>query len=101
MRLRYPQTLQTIVLESLVISCGGVIRSLFGIRFGSQTLRGLQRRRQSIWTGFGTTHLRLQPADKSFQFGSADLRLRRRILKVEDFSCLRPRIESSPLLGSF
>src|ERR1700722_16404264 len=56
-----------------------VIRALFRTRFGSQTLRGFERRRQSVWTGLRTVHLRLQAAVQAFQFGVADPRLGRQI----------------------
>ena len=56
-----------------------VIRRLFRIRFGSQTLRGFERRRQSVRTRLGTVHLRLQAAVQAFQFGVTDPRLGRQI----------------------
>jgi hypothetical protein len=46
----------------------GVIGSLFRVRFRSQTLHCLQRRRHGVWTWFGTAHFRLQPAVQFFQF---------------------------------
>jgi hypothetical protein len=54
-----------------------VVGSLFRVRFHSQTLRSLQRRRQGVWTGLGTLHLRLQTAVQVFEFGTAFVRIRR------------------------
>jgi hypothetical protein len=54
-----------------------VIRSLLYVRFHRQTLRGLQRRGQSIWTGLGTADFGLQTAVEVFQFRTGFLRVRR------------------------
>jgi hypothetical protein len=47
------------------------------VRFDSQTLRSLQRRRQGVWTGLGTVDFRLQTAVEVFEFGAALLRIGR------------------------
>ena len=52
----------------------GVVGNLFRVGFYSQTLRGLQRRRQGLRARLGTVDLRLQTAIQIFQFGTTFLR---------------------------
>jgi hypothetical protein len=55
---------------------GRVIRSLFRIDFGSETLDGFQRGRQSIGARLGTEHFRLHAPVQVFQFGAVQWRIR-------------------------
>ena len=46
-----------------------IMRGIFGVGFGGQTLRRFQSRGNGVLTGLGTPHLGLQAPQKLFHFG--------------------------------